>query len=59
MICVEIYRPDEIQKSKAVENEIIEERSEKSSKKSNNSWRASLWYQSDNGFHDPLMNIGV
>lgn len=37
MICVEIYRPDEIQKSKAAENEIIAEESEKSSKKSNNS----------------------
>lgn len=59
MICVEIYRPDEISKSKVVENEVIAEESEKSSKKSNNSWRASLRYQSDHGFHDPLMNIGV
>ena len=41
MICVEIYRPDEISKMKAEKEEVIKEESSKSSKKSN-SWRGSV-----------------
>ena len=56
MICVEIYRPDEISKSK--NEDVIQEQKSESSRKSQ-SRRASLRYQSDIGLADPLMNIGV
>ena len=57
MICVEIYRPDEISKMK-VEKEEIKEESSKSSKKTN-SWRGSVRFQSENELYDPLVNLNA